>query len=215
MPQPKELQDLIHKGLNAAARAIGSETDAFRPSGPVRPLDPANRFLRLQAAFSAHDGSFTQPGKYGDALWYGVFDAAYTRPGDYLAQGESVWFVAAQQRLLPVLCVLTNRVVSFSRPAAPLATGVNDYGGVTATTNLPLLTDWPASVFGTAGRGHPETNLPADTAVPYWNVLLPAVAGVLLRPADFISDDLGRQAVVTSAELTDFGWRVTARQETT
>lgn len=215
MPQPKELQDLIHRGLNTAARAIGTDTYAFRPSGPVRPLDPVNRFLRMQAAFSPHDGKFTQPAKYGDALWYGVFDAAYTRPGDYLVQDESVWFVAAQQRLLPVLCVLTNRVVSFSRPAAPLATGVNDYGGIIAGTNLPLLTDWPASVLGTKSGGRPETNLPSDVVVPDWNVLLPAVSGVLFLPSDRISDDLGRHAVVTSAELTDLGWRLTARQATT
>lgn len=215
MPPPDELQDLIHRGLNSAARVIGADTCAYRPSGPVRPLDPANRFLRLRAAFSVRDGSFTQGNRHGDALWYGVFDAAYTRPGDYLVQGQSVWFVAAQRRLHPVLCVQTNRIVSFSRPAAPLATGVNDYGGITAETNLPLLTDWPASVFASAGRGHPEADLPSDVSVPYWNVLLPAIAGVLLRPADIIVDDLCRQAVVASAELTDLGWRVTAKQANT
>ena len=76
---------------------------------------------------------------YGDALWYGIFDAAYTRPGDYLVQADAVWFIAAQQRLLPVLCVQTNRIVSFWRPAAPSTTGVNTYGGVTTETNEVLL----------------------------------------------------------------------------
>src|ERR1700722_2384520 len=137
---PTELQDRIHKALNSAARAIGADTDAYRPSGVSEPLAPMNRFLRLRAAFTAEDGRFAHPNAYGDALWYGVFDAAYTRIGDYLVQQDAIWFVAAQQRLLPVLCVQTNRVVSFWRPAAPTNTGENAYGGVTTATNAPLLT---------------------------------------------------------------------------
>ena len=77
-------------------------------------------------------------------------------PGDYLVQADAIWFIAAQQRLVPVLCVQTNRIVSFSRPAAPSSTGVNTYGGVITATNELLLTNWPASVLGVAGRGHPE-----------------------------------------------------------
>jgi hypothetical protein len=149
---PGKLQDRVHRGLNAAARAVGTDTDAYRPSGVSEPLAPKNRFLRLRAAFTSRDGKFAHPVMYGDALWYGIFDAAYTRPGDYLVQRNSVWFIAAQQRLLPVLCVLTNRVVSFWRPAAPSTTGVNTYGGVTTETNERLLANWPASVLGRADR---------------------------------------------------------------
>src|SRR5579883_3175744 len=98
---PKVLQDRIYRGLNAAARAIGADTDAYRPRGPADPLDRAFRFLRLRAAFTAHDGTFAHPSGYGEALCYGVFDAAYTQPGDYLVQDNAVWFIAAQQRLLP------------------------------------------------------------------------------------------------------------------
>jgi hypothetical protein len=212
---PHELQDRLYKGLNRAARAIGADTYAYRPSGPIHPLNPINRFLRLRAAFSAEDGKFLHPNKYGDALWYGVFDAAYTRPGDYLVQGDTTWFIAAQQHLLPVLCVQTNRVVSFFRPAAPSVAGINDYGGIISATNSPLLIGWPASVLGATGKGHPEAQLPADISVPYWTLLLPAWPGIDLLPADLIDDDIGRSAVVAAAELTDLGWRVTARQATT
>ena len=116
------------------------------PPGSLSRWPRQNRFLRLRAAFTARDGRFAHPNAYGDALWYGIFDAAYTRPGDYLVQADTVWFIAAQQRLLPVLCVQTNRIVSFSRPAAPSSTGVNTYGGVITETNEVLLTNWPASV---------------------------------------------------------------------
>jgi hypothetical protein len=212
---PSALQDRIHYGLNAAARAVGADADAYRPAGVSDPMAPENRFMRLRAAFSARDGRFAHPNAYGDALWYGVFDAAYTRPGDYLAQPGTVWFIAAQHRLLPVLCVQTNRVVSFFRPGAPSNTGVNTYGGVVTDTNAALLTNWPASVLGVAGRGHPSADLPSDETIPYWTVLLPAIEGVTLMPSDLMTDDLGRNAVVSAAELTDLGWRITVKQATT
>jgi hypothetical protein len=212
---PAHLQDRIHWGLNAAARAIGIQTDAYRPAGVSEPLDPTNRFLRLHAAFTAPDGRFARPNGYGEALWHGVFDAAYTRPGDYLVQAGATWFVAAQQRLLPVLCVRTNRVVSFVRPAAPMNTGVNAYGGVTTATNAPLLTNWPANVLGASGGGRPAGDLPSDSSIPYWTVLLPAFPGVILRPSDLMTDELDRNAVVAAAELTELGWRITAKQATT
>jgi hypothetical protein len=211
---PSVLEDRVRWGLNVAARALGTDTSAYRPSGVAEPLASANRFLRLRAAFTPPDGKFGHPNGYGAALWYGVFDAAYTKPGDYLVQGDATWFVASQQRLLPVLCVHTNRVVSFWRAAAPLSTGVNNYGGVVTATNTPLLTNWPASVLGAVGRGHPDTDLPNDSLIPYWTVLLPAFPGVTLLPADMLTDDLGRNGVVAAAELSELGWRITARQAT-
>ena len=212
---PEELQDRIHRGLNATARAIGADTDAYRPAGTADPLAARNRYLRLRAAFTAREGQFKHPNAYGDALWYGMYDAAYTRPGDYLVQADIVWFIAAQHRLLPVLCVQTNRIVSFWRPAAPSNTGINAYGGITPATNTALLTDWPASVLGIAGRGHPSADLPTDVSIPYWTILLPAVPGVTLRPSDLMTDELGHNAVVAAAELSDLGWRVTVKQATT
>lgn len=212
---PARLQDRIHWGMNVAARATGIETDVYRPNGENAPLAPANRFLRLRATLAPEDGQFKRPNAYGSALWQGIFDAAYTRVGDYLVQGNAVWFIAAQQRLLPTLCVRTNRVVNFLRPAPPLRSGVNDYGGAVAATNAPLLTGWPTSVLGASGRGRPDTDLPTDSAIPYWTVLLPAFGETTLRPSDLITDDLGRNAVVAAAELTDLGWRITAKQATT
>lgn len=215
---PDALQDHIYLGLNIAARSVGVDTDAYRPRGPSEPLAQVNRYLHLQAAFTSHDGKFAHPNGYGEALWYGIFDAAYTQPGDYLVQGDSIWFIASQQRLLPVLCVLTNRVVSFMRPAAPSSTsGTSDttYGGITTATTTPLLTDWPASVLGASGRGHPTSDLPGDIAIPYWTVLLPGNPDIVLHPSDLMTDDLGRNAVVAAAELTELGWRIAAKQATT
>ncbi len=209
------IQDRIQWGMNAAARAAGATTDAYRPSNVGNPLDPSNRYLRLTALFTGMMGKFLRPEGYGESAVHGIFDAAYTQVGDYLVQPSGTWFIASQEPLLPVLCVRTSRMVSFARAVAPSATGVNGYGGLTASTTTPLLTNWPASVMGAAGGGQPEAGLPSDTTVPYWTVLLPAFAGVVLLPADLMTDDLGRSAVVSAAELTGLGWRLTVKQATT
>lgn len=212
---PAVLQDRIYWGANVAARQLGALADAYRPVDSIDPLRAVNRYLRLPAAFTGLKGTFTHPNAYGSALSYGIFDAAYTRVGDYLVQGPSVWFIAGQQSLLPVLCVKTNRVVSFSRATAPTATGVNTYGGITVSTTTPLLTSWPANVLGTSGGGVPEADLPSDSTLPFWTVLLPAIPGVVLRTADLMVDDLGRNTVVSAVELSDLGWRLTVKQATT
>lgn len=214
------LQDRISWGMNVAARTLGTTTDAHRPTCADAPVAPVTRYLRLHAAFAAIDGKFTRPVGYGGALWQGIFDSAYTRPGDYLAQRGDIWFVAAQQPLLPVLCVQTNRRISISRPAAPGAAGVNPYGGISLADATRLISDWPASVLGATTAGRPDANLPSDSAVAHWNVLLPIMsftdaATILFQPSDLLVDDLGRTAIIAAAELSALGWRLTAKQATT
>ena len=175
------LQDRIHWGLNVAAQAIGVPTDAYRPAGPSEPLCPVNRFLRLHAVFCGVRGGFERANEYEHPLWSGIFDAAYTRVGDYLVQSTGTWFVAAQQPLLPVLCVRADRVVSFTRAAAPTASGVNTYGGVTAATSTPpsdeLAGQCPSCLHSQAFR----SRLCPETLVSRWTVLLPAHPDVILR----------------------------------
>jgi len=205
--------DAIRQGLGLAARAVGDWCDLFRPSGPDHPLAPGNRVLRLPAAF-ANPRGFAVPVEYGAALWQGVFDAGYTRPGDYLRGHDGTFFIASQPRLGPVLCVKTNRVLSLARPAAPQFAGMNRYVGVQETTAAPLLTAWPASVLaeGGGGRGALPGDAPGARAeVGGWAVLLPG-ADILLRPGDLALDDLGRTGVISSAELTNLGWRLHIKQ---
>lgn len=219
------VQDLISRGLGTAARMVGVRCDAYRPSGPVDPLAPVNRFLQLTAAFNAADSSFRRAQAYGKPVWYGIFDSAYTVPGDYLVEcgGTRRWFVAAQPPLLPVVCILTNRVVSFYRPAGPSSAGINGYGGVQRTELLPLLVNWPASVLA-GGTGEREpAELPSDVRLGGYSVLLPTapadrgrpVAHALLRSDDLMSDELSRNYVVSSAELSELGWRLLVKLATT
>jgi hypothetical protein len=211
----ERLADRIRWGMNVAARATGAMTSAYRPDGAEHPVSERNRFLRLLAAFASLDGKFNRSNAYGNALWRGIFDSSYTRPGDYLVQQHSTWFIAAQPKLLPVLCVRANRTISFARPTTQTSTGASSYGGVTASNLTPLITNWPASVLVATREARSMAKLPGDTSVSYWTVLLPSCPGVVLRTADLMSDDLGRSGVIATTELTDLGWRLAVRQATT
>jgi hypothetical protein len=205
----RHLQDRIARGLGTAARHIGTPYDAFRPCSIATPLDPANRYLRLPAAFTAEDSSFRRPVGYGRAAWTGIFDSAYTQRGDYLVGPAGTFFIAAQEALLPALCVLASRTLSVARAAAPTVAGVNSYGGLTAATVTPVLSGWPASILF-AGTGSPG-DLPGDASIPTWSVLLPNTPATI-RAADLLTDDRGQSYVVGSAELTALGWRILAKQ---
>nr|WP_294546322.1 hypothetical protein [uncultured Rhodopila sp.] len=210
-----KLQDRLYFGLGLSARHIGQTANAFRPAGAFEPLKKENRFLRLPAAFVPATGGLETTNTYGQPFWHGVFDASYTRPGDYIVLGSSTYFIASQEPLLPVLCVMANRTISIARPTVQTATGTNPYGGFTPNGFSALMGLWPASVLGEGKFSTTSVNLPTDQAIPYWNILVPAPAGVLLLPGDMITDDIGRSAVIAGSELTSLGWRLIAKMATT
>ena len=205
------IADALRRGTGAAARAIGTWHDLFRPAGAESPVAMARRVMKLPAALTLPDGGFSKPPGYGSSLWWAVLDAAYVRPGDYLVGKGGTWFVASTEPLMPVLCVEAFRVLDVTRPTAATAAGVNGYGGVNRGVSTVLLTGWPASVLAAGGGGF-EASLPGDGGLPSWQVLLPITPGVVLRTGDLIADDLGRNGTVASAELTRLGWRLGVRQ---
>ena len=211
---PVRLEDTVARALGRAALVAGAAFDLYRPVAALDPLAPCHRILRLKALLAPDNGNPRQAVGYGHPTWQAMLDAAYTRPGDYLVGRSGTWFIAAQQRLLPVLAVKTTRQATFSRAAAPLVAGLNRYGGLTAASATPLTGAWPVSMLA-AGSGGQDAGLPADTPPGTWTILLPAIPGVILRNGDLFADDLARTATVASAELTDLGWRLVVTQATT
>jgi hypothetical protein len=211
----RKLQDRLYLGLGLSARHVGQTADAFRPKGSSDPLDSQNRFLRLPAIFVSAKGNSGRTNVYGEALWHGIFDASYTRPGDYLVQQTGKFFIASQAPLLPVLCVKANRIISVVRPNMQTNTASNAYGGYTSGSSAMLMEGWPASVLGETRSSASMANLPTDQAIPYWNILLPVIAHIALSPGDLITDDLNQTAVIAGSELTDLGWRISAKLATT
>src|SRR5271165_4539874 len=199
----RKLQDRLYLGLGLSARHVGQSFDAFRPVGPFKPLSKQNRYLRLPATFLSAKGNDGRTNVYGDALWHGIFDASYTRPGDYLVSERGTFFVASQQPLLPVLCVKTNRSLSIFRPGAQTSAARNSYGGYFSGNSVVLMEGWPASVLSEGRSSASTADLPSDQATPHWAVLVPAVGCVMLAPGDLITDDLNRTAIISGSELTN------------
>ena len=217
------MTDMLQRGLGRAARHVGDWCNVYRPTSPCAALAPTNQFLRLRAAFLPPNGRSSRPVGYGQVTWQGVFDAAYTKPGDFLvrqatsrgAADGGIWFVASQQPLLPVLCVRTCAVIDVERPLAAMAAGIGTYGGVAPAQSMVVLSGCPAAIVQAQGRGNNPTDLPTDVLPGSWTVLLPHFATLVLRADDRITDDRGRSAIIAAAELTDLGWRVLARETNT
>lgn len=223
------MNDLIARGMGMAACKAGVACDAYRPSGPVDPLAPKNRFLRIQAAFNAEDPKFYRAAKYSEPVFYAVLDAAYTRHGDYLVECVSgrTWFIASQTPLLPVVVIQANRRVWLHRPTRPILPGVNFYSGVSQKMLTPLISNWPASMLAERGGGEQlgsRSELPGDTRSGGFTILLPAPHDfscekkasssfpIVFRIDDLVRDDLERQYIVASAELSELGWRLSVRE---
>ena len=101
------------------------------------------------------------------------------------------------------------------QPSIQINIANNTYGGYTSGSSTTLMNQWPASVLGENKSSQSAAGLPTDQMVPYWNVLVPSVAGVVLSPGDIITDDLGRTGVINGSELTNLGWRISAKMATT
>jgi hypothetical protein len=210
-----KIQDRVYRGYAKAASKIGLAHALYRPVGAAAALATGNLITTLPASFNAEDMKYGKPNKYGKPLWYAIVDGAQTQVGDYLVGPSGTFFIAAQQALLPILAVQCSNTIDVLRPQQQTGVGAVGYGGDTDDNETPLLTGWPASVLqGTKGEKS-ETHLPGDTRTPWWAVLLPALGGVTIKTNDLITDDLGRRLIVSSAELSDLGWRLTAMQAMT
>jgi hypothetical protein len=211
------LQDRIYRGYGKAAVCIGIDCDLFRPVGPFLPLAPENRIMRLPVAFLPVGGRVKRPVPQTDPYWEGVFDAAYAEPGDILRRrtDAAIFFVAAKQALLPVLCVRALRTITINRPSTANAAGLNLYGGTVAAFDTTLAVDWPASVEITAGTGIATAGIQSELTPGAWEVLLPASLKLQLQIGDILTDDEGRIGVISVAETTDLGTRLTVKQAST
>lgn len=208
-----QIQAKIYSGYGKAAARLGYDTQVFRASGPLEPVVDANLIATLPASFNAEDMHYRKPNGYGHPLWFCMADGRQLQVGDVLKNSEDgTFFIAAMQSLLPILTVQTNTTVSILRLPENTAVGAIGYGGATAATEQALISGWPASLL-IGGRGEKnQVDLPADTRAGHYALLLPN-PGVTLRTSDIVVDHLGRRFALQSCELTDLGWRMTARQE--
>jgi hypothetical protein len=217
----------IYAGRGKAALRLGYSFDVFRP---VIASDPfTTKVLTLKAAFNAGDNSYLKPNLYGKPVWFGDFDASQTQPGDYLVKSGSsqIYFIAAQQSLLPIACVGCDRSVRISSPSSLSGTGGGfvGYSGQceaagdmvdllgASSANSGGFVGWPCSITlgprGTELRQALPSGVARQTG---WQILLPPSVPISLGAGSHVFDDLGRSYVIAGAELSDLGWRIQATE---
>lgn len=200
------IQSQIWNGYGEAAAVLGSPYLFYRPAGGQFVGD---ELFTRPVALNAEDMKFSRPNKYGKSTWYALLDGNGVAVGDYFIGQLGTFFIAAMQPLLPILAVECNRTVTLSRVAPETGVGAVGYSGMTAENEIPFASAVPCSILqGTKGEKN-EVGLPGDTRLPWWSILMPASVGSV-NYGDLIIDDLERRYIVSSAELTDLGYRITA-----
>ena len=209
------IQQRIYSGRAKAAARIGLSCALFRPVAAAAPL--GNQIGSLLAAFNAGDSKYKAPNLPGDPIWYADLDGRITQPGDYLVRAldGATWFIAAQQQLLPIVCIDCNRSIMITRQTPVTTVGAVGYGGIAPTTSVPVLGApgalWPASIL-IGGRKEAATGLPAGVKNAGWKIMLPISVPIIVTAGDIVTDDLGHRYAVDAAEQTDTGWRITANE---
>jgi hypothetical protein len=161
------------------------------------------------------DKDWHRSARYGQPLWFAVYDTSYTLPGDYLVGPMGTFFIAAQPAFLPTVCVLTNRILTIRRASGAACAGINGYGGVKARDEVMLLEDWPASMLTESSGARTSGALPDEPGPATWSILLPALpdtAFIELRADDLITDETGLTATITAVERSTLGWRLSVTQ---
>lgn len=207
------MQDRIYKGRGIAARRLGLPCDIFRPQNPTAPL--ATPVGRIPVAFNAGDSKYLKASLYGKPVWYADCDGRLTCPGDYLVRvtDGAIWFIGAQQQLLPIVAIDCNASVSVHRTSVSVDCGPQGYAGLQSPPDILGTADspWPASIL-LGGRALAAIGLPGDVKEGGWRILLPPSVPIPILAGDLMIDDLQRRFAVESAELTDLGWRITANE---
>lgn len=204
------IQEAIYQGYGFAAEVLGSPCSRFRAVGDTNPL--SHQISTVQAAFDVDPQfSFKRSTEYGNAIWYGLFDATDCAVGDYIVSPTSgMFFIAALDSLHPPMCVQCNQTVSILRPHSADGVGEVGYGGDEASEADAVMSAWPASVISGAKGTQSDADLPGDTSMPAFTILIPALPGIDIKTADVMTDNLGRRYKIWAAEITNLGWRLKA-----
>jgi hypothetical protein len=205
----------IYYGYAKSAQYIGLPFRQFRPTGVSNPTaGAALATLNAVATVGTTGFSFTKSPAHKDALFTMLVDGTQVRVGDYMVGATDTYFIAAMQPLLPILAVRCNAVLNIvgAGPSPQPIGPTSAYGGTTAADEGAILTGWPASLLYDARGRQTEVGLPTDLPSPFYDILLPITPeGIDLRTTEFADDALGRRYTISSSELTQFGWRLTAQ----
>lgn len=200
----QRLRDLMARGFAAAASKLGTPFDIYRPRGSYTPLCERNHVAKTLAAFEPEN---KRAGRALGPIWRGVFEFKFAVPGDYFTNGTQTLFLASQVYNLPPQCVLTNRVISLSRPSL---TAQAAYSRSYPSATAKVASGWPAAM--TERGGGSSDPLGASRNAGDWELMLPATFPDA-RVGDVISDVAGAHFTTLQAEQGSLGWRLLLRQQ--
>ena len=221
------IQKKVWYGYGKAASKVGYPFDVYRPSDTLNPLVAKNWQGVQRASFTIHGASqfsFGKPSDWKSPQFHCLSDMTFVNIFDYFVNARyGVYFIASIDAIVPPLAVECCHNLTFYRRHTPTsATGAAltkgyspDYGANLsprvggALSDTPMLTNIPASVLK-AARGKTSFDLPADVGEGMYEILLPFIGGVLLRPSDVVTDEDGINYSIQAAERTGYGWRLTA-----
>lgn len=208
------LLDNVPRFIAKKLQQHGRVFDVHRSANPAYPLAAP---LRSAQAYLYRD-----PKGHGNADWLLMIDDAAAQPGDYLVRGDEVYIYGRRSFMLPAQAMRCNHQVALLRRTAPVSpVGEQPYGGLCVADSQAVLgaldpagqlvTGWPASIL-LGGRQGAGAHLPLSVANGGFEVMLPATLPVTLLASDLLLDDLGRQFMADTCELTDMGWRLTVKE---
>jgi hypothetical protein len=211
-----KLQGKVYYGYAQSAKRIGLPFSQYRPTSAVSPIGSGSLVGTILASFNAQDMKYSKPNSYGKPVWYCLADGRVMAVGDYFVGAPGTFFIASMQPLLPIQAIECNRTVTVFRPQQQAGVGAVGYGGNTAQNQTAIATGFPASVLINAKADNSSVKLPGDTRQAWWNLLLPPIPGnIIIQDADVVTDEIGNRYVVSAAELTDMGWRITMAESET
>jgi hypothetical protein len=204
-----------------AGRVIGSTMGApyaqFRATNGAQPTSGGNRIATLACWITADmEGKARLPEAFAKPIVYGQFDPTLAQVGDYLIGQRGTFFVASINPPDPMQLVRCNRTASFFDTTKFTAKGLNTgYGGDIEGSETQLAAGWPCWMErGTKGdRG--DANLPGDAKLPWFNVIVPNIPGVILRNNLILLSDQGFRHIISSVEQSPLGQRLVVKLATT
>jgi hypothetical protein len=199
MSAAKRIQNMIYAQRGKAALMRGDDYVLHRPTSAINAIP--SEIGGLKATFNAEQSNFEKPNKYGNAVWWGIFDGRKTCVGDYLINDTNTYFIASMQPNLEIQCIECNYTISVESPNLSSRTNVK--------TNL-ILSGWPCSILekGTSKGSH--FDYPASMGQGAYIAYLPYFPGAEILTDYTIIDNDGNRYTVKLAEKTtpDMGWRL-------
>jgi hypothetical protein len=208
-------------GPRITAQVLGLPFAQYR-CGNIGPVIQTNNLIATLPAWITADAKLSAATAfaYGKPSGYAAIDPALTLVGDYLVGSITVsgpsetFFIASQDIPAPIQVIRCNHTLIVSRMQSTITPGGSgQYGGDVTADATVIATGWPGSLLSTGSKTTPNAMaLPSDAKLGTFTILLPGNIPGPLFANDTITDEMGNRYVLSAAEISPLGWRLTADQ---